>query len=102
MRTAMRTAVLVLVASGLFAGAFSLYPGAKQLPDRVKRNPDHAVSYSTPDSFKKVVEYYRKSGTVTEPIAGTVEAHFDGGESILVRDMEQQGTVIVVVPPKKK
>jgi hypothetical protein len=99
----MRTAVLLLAfVASIFAGDFTLYPGATKLPDRAKHNPDHAISYSTPDTFKKVVQYYRGSGKVTEPMPGTAEIHFDGGEGILVRDLQRQGTVIVVVPPKKK
>jgi hypothetical protein len=57
----MRTAILLLAfVSSMFAGAFSVYPGAKRLPDKATRNPDHAISYSTPDAFEKVVEYYKK------------------------------------------
>jgi hypothetical protein len=99
----MRTAVLLLAfASSIFAGVFSLYPGSKLLPNRIKQNPDHVVTYSTPDAFEKVLAYYKKTGKVSEHGPGMAEVHFDGGEGLLVRDLQQQGTVLVLVPPKKK
>jgi hypothetical protein len=101
----MRRAVLVLVltlafAQIMFAGAFSIYPGATRVPD-AKSNPNHAIGYTTPDAYGKVIDYYKKDNKVVEDMPGVAEIHFDGGEGILVRDMKQQGTIIVVNPKTK-
>ena len=92
----------VALAQMVFAASSSVYPGSTQLPDRTTRNPDHAVTYSTPDVFDKVVKYYKKIGKVANSMDGVAEIRLDSGEGALVRDLKAQGTVIVLVPPKKK
>jgi hypothetical protein len=94
-----RTATLVsalalMVAPFLSACPFSLYPGAKRVSHA--RHTGGAIAYSTPDSYEKVIEYYKKDCKVVENVPGAAEVHFDGGESILIRDMKQEGTTIVV------
>jgi hypothetical protein len=98
-----RTAVLVLAfAQMVFGAASSVYPGSTELPDRSKRNPEHRVSYSTPDAFDKVVSYYKQSGKVRQIMEGAAEIDLASGEGVLVRDLKPRGTVIVIVPAKKK
>ncbi len=78
-----------------------MYPGAQRLSD-ARHNPSHAIAYSTPDAYEKVIQYYKKDCKVVEDMPGAAEVHFDGGQDILIRDMKQQGTIIVVPPLKKK
>jgi len=81
------------------AGPFTVYPGATHMPDRGERaNPSHAVMYSTPDSYAKVLEYYKKDGKENKahPMEGATVFDFDGGGGIIVRDVGARGTVIVV------
>ena len=100
-----RTAVLVSALALLFAPflsacAFSMYPGAKRVSDA--RHTGRAIAYATPDAYEKVIEYYKKDCKVVEYVPGAAEVHFDGGQSILIRDMKQDGTTIVVPRQKKK
>jgi hypothetical protein len=90
------TLVLAQIA---LAGPFTVYPGATKLPDRGERsNPNHAVMYSTPDPYAKVLDYYRKDGKEdkSHPMEGATVFEFDGGGGIIVRDMQARGTMIVV------
>jgi hypothetical protein len=96
------TVLLIALVQMMLAAASSVYPGSTKLPDRVETNPDHAVTYSTPDSFDKVVDYYKKIGKVTNHGSGVAEFNLDSGEGGLVRDMDSLGRVIVLVPAKKK
>jgi hypothetical protein len=80
------------------AGPFTVYPGATRMPDRGERaNPNHAVRYSTPDAYAKVLDYYKKDGKKDKahPMEGATVFDFDGG-GIIVRDVGARGTVIVV------
>ena len=67
--------VLALFAQFLSACSFSMYPGAQRLPD-ARHNPDHAIAYSTPDAYEKVIEYYKKNCKVAEDVPGAAEVHF--------------------------
>jgi hypothetical protein len=100
-----REAILVLAMALMFAPflsacAFNMYPEAKRVSDT---RPAHnrAIAYSTPDAYEKVVEYYKKDCTVIENVPGAAEVHFDDGQGIVIRDMKQQGTIIVVPRQKK-
>jgi hypothetical protein len=93
--------VLALFAQFVSACSFSMYPGARRLPD-ARHNPNHAIAYSTPDVYAKVIEYYKNNCKVVEDVPGAAEVHFDGGQGILIRDMKAQGTIIVVPPRKNK
>jgi hypothetical protein len=99
----MKTAVLVLAAAQMiFAAASSIYPGSTKLPDRTNRNPDHVVTYSTPDAFPKVVNYYKQLGKVTDTVEGTAVIALTSGEGVIIRDLKTQGSVVVLAPAKKK
>jgi len=99
----MKSALLVLaLAQMVFAAASSIYPGSTKLPDRTTRNPDHVVTYSTPDTFTKVVNYYKQAEKVTNSTEGTAVIELASGEGVIVRDLKPQGSVIVLAPAKKK
>jgi hypothetical protein len=98
-KTVAALAFVLVLAQIVLAGPFTVYPGATKMPDRGERaNPNHAVMYSTADSYAKVLEYYKKEGK--EDKAHTMEGatifEFDGGGGIIVRDMGARGTMIVV------
>ena len=100
----MRTAILVsavalLFASYLSACPFSMYPGAKRVSNA--RHTGLAMAYSTRDAHQKVIEYYKKDCTVIENAPGAAEVRFDDGKDIIIRDMKQEGTVIVVPRERK-
>jgi len=100
-----RTAILVSALALMFAPLlsacpFSMYPGAKRVSDA--RHTSRAVAYSTPDAYEKVIEYYKKDCKLIEDMPGAAEVHFDEGQGIVIRDMKQQGTIIVVPRHKKK
>lgn len=90
-------AMTLAFAQMALAGPFSVYPGATRMPEP-KGNPNHAVFYSTPDAYAKVLEYYEKDGKVNHDheMPGATIIEFDGGGGIIVRDMGERGTVIVV------
>jgi hypothetical protein len=94
------SALALMFASFLSACPFSMYPGAKRVSD--PHHTGRAIAYSTPDAYEKVSEYYKKDCKVVEHVPGAAEVHFDGGQSILIRDMKQEGTIIVVPRQKKK
>jgi hypothetical protein len=65
----MKIRIMALLATTLaftfvaLAGPFTVYPGATRMAERGERaNPNHAVMYSTPDTYAKVLEYYKKDG----------------------------------------
>jgi hypothetical protein len=92
-------AFMLVFAQITLAGPFTGYPGATKMPDRGERtNPNHAVMYSTPDSYPKVLEYYKKDGKEDKAHAmeGAMIIEFDGGGEIIVREMGARGTMIVV------
>ena len=60
------------------------------------------IAYSTPDAYEKVIEYYKKGCKVVEDMPGAAEVHFDEGQGIVIRDMKQEGTTIVVPQHEKK
>ena len=100
-----RTAILVSALALMFAPflsacPFSLYPGAKRVSHA--RHTGRTIAYSTPDAYEKVMEYYKKDCKVIENVPGGAEVHFDDGQGIVIRDMKQEGTTIVVPRPKKK
>jgi hypothetical protein len=97
-KTVAALALVLVIAPLTLAGPFTVYPGATKMPDRGERaNPNHAVMYSTPDSYAKVLDYYKKDGKVDRdhPMEGATVIAFDGG-GIIVRDMGTRGTMIVV------
>jgi hypothetical protein len=92
--------VLTLSCGLAAAGEFTPYPGATQLPEP-RNNPKHLTSYSSKDSYAKVVDFYRKGNKVKDDMPGVAEIHFDGGDGMLVRDAGPQGIIIVYDPRKK-
>ena len=78
-----------------------MYPGAKRVSD-ARQTPRRAIAYSTPDAHEKVIEYYKKDCTVIENVPGAAEVRFDDGKGVVIRDMKQEGTIIVVPRQKKK
>ena len=102
----MGTAILVSALALMFAPflsacSFSMYPGAKRVSD-ARQTPRRAIAYSTPDAYEKVTEYYKKDCQVVEDMPGAAEVHFDDGQGIVIRDMKQEGTTIVVPQHEKK
>jgi hypothetical protein len=100
-----RKAILVSALALMFtpflsACAFSMYPGAKRVSDA--RHTARAIAYSTPDAYEKVIVYYKKDCKVIEDMPGAAEVHFDDGQGIVIRDMKQEGTTIVVPQHEKK
>jgi hypothetical protein len=98
-KTVAALAFVFVFAQIALAGPFTVYPGATKMPDRGERaNPNHAVMYSTADSYGKVLEYYKKGGKEDKAHAmeGATIFEFDGGGGIIVRDMGARGTMIVV------
>jgi hypothetical protein len=91
----------LMFAPFLSACQFSMYPGAKRVSD-ARSGQNRAIAYSTPDAYEKVIEYYKKDCKVVEDMPGAAEAHFDHGQGIVIRDMKQEGTIIVVPRHKKK
>jgi len=92
-------AFVLVFAQIAVSGPFKVYPGATKMPDRGERaNPNHAVMYSTSDSYAKVLEYYRKDGKEDKAHAmeGATIFEFDGWGGIIVRDMGARGTMVVV------
>jgi hypothetical protein len=99
LKTGIALASLLTFAQISLAGPFTVYPGSTKMPDRGERaNPSHAVMYSTPDAYAKVLEYCKKDGKVNHDheMPGATVIEFDGGGGIIVRDVGQRGTVIVV------
>jgi hypothetical protein len=101
----MKIRIMALLATTLaftfvaLAGPFTVYPGATRMAEKGERaNPNHAVMYSTPDAYAKVLEYYKKDGKEdkSHPMEGATVFEFDGGGGIIVRDVGARGTVIVV------
>ncbi len=102
----MRTAILVSALALMFAPflsacAFSMYPGAKRVSD-ARPAQNRAIAYSTPDAYEKVIGYYKKDCTVIENVPGAAEVHFDDGQGIVIRDMKEEGTTIVVPRHRKQ
>jgi len=96
----MRQPVMVVAAQFVSACAFSVYPGAERASD-TQRTPRRAVAYSTPDAYARVLEYYKRDCKVVEDVPGAAEVQFESGEGIIIRDMKQQGAIIVVLPKRK-
>ena len=101
----MRTVILISALALLFtpflsACAFSMYPGAKRVSH--VQHTGRAVAYSTSDAYEKVIEYYKKDCKVVESVPGAAEVRFDDGQRVVIRDMKQEGTTIVVPRHKKK
>jgi len=95
------SALALMFAPFLSACSFSMYPGANRVSD-ARQTPRRAIAYSTPDAYEKVIEYYKKDCKLIEDMPGAAEVHFDEGQGIVIRDMKQQGTIIVVPRHKKK
>jgi len=92
----MKAIIALLFVQGLFAGEFKVYPGSTRNPDRAHGNPNHAISYRTSDGYKKVVEFYKKSGKLGHEGPGFAEITFQTGGGVLIREVEAVGTLIVV------
>jgi hypothetical protein len=101
----MKIRIMALLATTLafafvaLAGPFTVYPGATRMAERGERaNPNHAVMYSTPGAYAKVLEYYKKDGKEAQshPMEGARVFEFDGRGGIIVCDVGARGTVIVV------
>jgi len=95
------SALALLFVPFLSACSFSMYPGAKRVSD-ARQTPRRAIAYSTPDAYETVIEYYKEGCKVVVDMPGAAEVHFDDGQGIVVRDMKQEGTIIVVPRHKKK
>jgi hypothetical protein len=74
----------------LLACSFSMYPGAQRVSD-ARPNPNRAIAYSTPDAYKKVIEYYKKDCKGVGDVPGAAEVHFDGGQILRYGSRPQPG-----------
>ena len=93
----MKTIIFALLfAQAMFAAEFKVYPGSVRNPDPAHGNPNHAISYRTSDSYRRVVDFYKTIGKLAHEGPGFAEINFKTGGGVLIRDAQTAGTLIVV------